>query len=141
MKIKIDGLEGLPEAARQFIKAMTPGRVYAFHGTMGAGKTTFISEVVRQLGSNDEPNSPTFSIVNIYDTREWGRVYHLDCYRIDDDEEALDMGIEDYFDIGNTAFVEWPDRVENFLPDDTIAVSITADDNGERSLTIEDPMA
>ena len=79
MEIRAKDMAELPEAAARFIAAMTPGRVYAFYGRMGAGKTTFISEVVRALGSADEPNSPTFSIVNVYDTDRWGRIYHLDC--------------------------------------------------------------
>lgn len=138
MRIEIRDIGELPRAAREFISGMQPGRVYAFYGPMGAGKTTFISEVVRQLGGGEEANSPTFSIVNVYDTDTWGRIYHLDCYRIEENEEALDMGIEDYFYSGATSFVEWPERVEAFLPDDVVTVNIEVTDSDGRVLRIED---
>lgn len=138
IEIKTDNIEGLENAAREFIGLTKPGRIYAFYGQMGAGKTTFISEVVRQLESDDEANSPTFSIVNVYDTGKWGRIYHLDCYRLEDEEEALDMGIEDYFAAGNTAFVEWPEQVEAFLPEDAVTVKITVTGDGKRVIEIED---
>lgn len=134
MNLVINDIERLPEAAAQFIKEAVPGRVYAFYAPMGAGKTTFISEVCRQLGCGDEPGSPTFSIVNEYDTDTWGRVLHLDCYRINTPEEAFDIGIEEYFSPGNTAFVEWPENVEHFLPENTVTVQIDVDENGRRRL-------
>ena len=137
MEIRIKDIERLPEAAAQFVESMQPGRVYAFYAPMGAGKTTFISEVCRLLGSEDEANSPTFSIVNEYDTEKWGRVYHLDCYRLESEEEAYDIGAEDYFNSGSTCFVEWPERIENLLPVDVVNVTIQVEDNGERLIQIE----
>ena len=136
MEIRIKDIERLPEAAAQFIENMEPGRVYAFYAPMGAGKTTFISEVCRQLESEDDPNSPTFSIVNEYDTEKWGRVYHLDCYRLESEEEAYDIGAEDYFSSGNTCFVEWPENIEGILPDDVVNVAIEVADDGQRLIRI-----
>lgn len=136
MEIKIHDLERLPDAAAQFIETLSPGRVYAFYGSMGAGKTTFISEVCRRLLSSDEASSPTFSIVNEYDTERWGRIYHLDCYRLDSPEEAFDIGVEDYFASGHTSFVEWPEKIEPLLPDDTVRVEITVEPDGGRILKI-----
>lgn len=135
-EIKIKDLSGLTEAAREFVAMAEPGRVYAFYGCMGAGKTTFIAELCRQLGSDDEANSPTFSIVNEYDTKEWGRIYHLDCYRLESEEDGYDIGVEDYFSPGNTCFVEWPERIAGLLPDDTVEVTITVSSDDERKLTV-----
>lgn len=137
MEIRIKDIERLPEAAAQFIEAMEPGRVYAFYAPMGAGKTTFISEVCQQLESDDDPNSPTFSIVNEYETKRWGTVYHFDCYRLENEEDAFDIGAEDYFNSGNTCFVEWPEKIEGILPDDVVNVAIRVEDSGERLILIE----
>ena len=145
-QIHIKDIERLPEAAAQFIKAVEDERearrnrgevlsnVFAFEAPMGAGKTTFISEVCRRLGSDDEAGSPTFSIVNEYDTERWGRVYHLDCYRIESEEEAYETGVEDYFDSGNPCLVEWPDRIGSLLPDDALRVSIAVNPDSSRVL-------
>ena len=140
-EIKIPNEERLPEAAARFIQEAEPGRVYAFRAPMGAGKTTFISEVCRRLDTADEPNSPTFSIVNEYDTLRWGKIYHLDCYRLDSAEEAFDAGIEDYFNSGATCMVEWPERIEELLPDDVIEVSIEVLPDGSRLLKMNPSMA
>lgn len=141
MEIKIKDLTRLPEAAALFIKeysrqvaAGQEAPVFAFYAPMGAGKTTFISEVCRQLGSADETGSPTFSIVNEYDTELWGRVYHLDCYRLESEEEAYDIGAEDYFASGCPCFVEWPERLGSLLPADAVSVKITVGDDGSRTL-------
>lgn len=132
MEIEINGLEGLEDAASRFVEAMTPGRVYAFYGEMGAGKTTLIGEVCRVLGVEDDVSSPTFSIVNEYDTSDGEKLYHFDCYRLDSEEEAMDVGAEEYFYSGNTCFVEWPEKIERLLPDDVIDVHITVLPDGSR---------
>lgn len=142
-ELKIKNIERLPDAAAQFIDRFStlPPRdtmVFAFHAPMGTGKTTFISEVCRILGSDDEASSPTFSIVNEYDTQRWGKVYHLDCYRIDSEEEAFDIGIEDYFYSGRPCFVEWPEKIEALLPHDVIRVEIKETDDGSRILHINE---
>ena len=138
MEIRIKDIERLPEAAAQFVDNVRPGRVYAFYGRMGAGKTTFISEVCRQLGSVDEASSPTFSIVNVYETEKLGTVYHMDCYRLEDEEEAFDAGLEDYFNSGAVCFVEWPERIEGLLPEDAVAVTIDVEADGSRIVRQEE---
>lgn len=147
MEIEIPTPGHLGEAARRFIEAYgsmavrerhPEGLVFAFRAPMGAGKTTFISEVCRRLGCDDEPNSPTFSIANVYDTEGWGKVYHLDCYRLDGEEEAFDAGIEDIFASGCPCFVEWPDNIGGMIPADAVNVEITVAPDGSRILRADD---
>ena len=118
----------------------TSGRVFAFDGPMGAGKTTFIRQLCADLGSEDIVNSPTFAIVNVYDVEQpyQGEVYHFDCYRLKDIREALDFGAEDYLYSGNYCFVEWPDIISSLLPEDTVYIHIVPQENGDRLVTIED---
>lgn len=148
IKIPIDSIERLPEAAAQFIKAVAPGmderkrsgnNIFAFYGPLGAGKTTFIAEVNRQLESFDEANSPTFSIINEYETAKWGKIYHLDCYRIDSDEEALDIGVEEVFQSGSPCFVEWPEKIEGLIPEGAVKVNVCANEDGSRLITADIP--
>lgn len=121
-------MASLPEAAKSFIEAMDDRTVFAFRGEMGAGKTTFITEVCRQLGVEDMANSPSFSIINEYRSDSTAElIYHFDFYRLDSEEEAIEIGTEDYFDSGALCFIEWPERVESLLPGDTVEVSITVD--------------
>lgn len=140
IEIAVPSADALSVAAARFIEIFDVsglrGNVFAFRAPMGAGKTTFISEVCRQLDSSDEPNSPTFSIVNEYDTVRWGRVYHLDCYRLDGEEEAFEAGIEDYFSSGQPCFVEWPERIGSILPDDAVEVEIAVAPDGARKISI-----
>lgn len=109
-------LTELPEIAHKILQSCT-SKTLLFYGPMGVGKTTLIKELTYQLGSMDNVSSPTFSLVNEYASKA-GPIYHFDFYRIRDEEEALDIGIEDYFDSGNWLFVEWPDKIPNFLPSD-----------------------
>lgn len=138
-EIRIKDIERLPEAAAQFVEMFRPDKtgktIFAFHAPMGAGKTTFISAVCRILGSEDEPGSPTFSIVNEYDTEKWGKVYHLDCYRIEGEEEAFETGVEDYFDSGRVCFVEWPEKIGSLLPEDAVRVEISVEEDGSRKMS------
>jgi tRNA threonylcarbamoyladenosine biosynthesis protein TsaE len=115
-------------------------RVFAFDGQMGAGKTTFIKKLCEEMGSTDIVNSPTFAIVNVYDVEHpyRGEVYHFDCYRLKDIREALDFGAEDYLYSGNYCFIEWPEKIESLLPDDTVWIKIVPLENGDRRLVIED---
>lgn len=122
--INLTSLEELPQTAARFIEEMGDDRVFAFIAPMGGGKTTFISEVCRQLGVTDDISSPTFAIVNEYRGTGNRRICHFDCYRIEEDAEALDLGIEDYFYSGDLCLIEWPDRIENFLPDETVIVTL-----------------
>ena len=137
MIIKIDNLDSLPQAAKAFIAAMGDNTVFLFDGEMGAGKTTFISEVCRQLGVSDDTSSPTFAIINEYRSDTTAElIYHFDCYRLKDEEEALDMGAEDYFYSGALCFVEWPDKIAGLLPDDAVRVSISVAPDGGRMVEI-----
>ncbi len=141
-EIRIPDTASLPEAARSFVALMGDQTVYAFHGEMGAGKTTFIRALVEQLGvDSDEANSPSFSIINEYrsDTTA-ALIYHFDLYRLESVEEALEIGVEDYFDSGALCLLEWPERIEPLLPDDTVVVKITVDPaDDSRLLTVNFP--
>lgn len=112
-------------------------RAYAFNAPMGAGKTTFISELCREMGTNDVTNSPTFAIVNVYELINGDEIYHFDCYRLKDIREALDFGAEEYLYSGNYSFIEWPEKIEALLPEDTVYVRITPLENGDRQLVVE----
>ncbi len=127
-------------SALELLKANEPHRVFAFDGAMGAGKTTFIKKLVEQMGSVDIVNSPTFAIVNVYDVEQpyKGEVYHFDCYRLKDLREAMDFGAEEYLYSGNYCFIEWPEKIEALLPDDTVWVKLIPQENGDRLLVIED---
>lgn len=126
-------------SALELLKANEPHRVFAFDGAMGAGKTTFIKKLVEQMGSIDIVNSPTFAIVNVYDVEQpyKGEVYHFDCYRLKDIREAMDFGAEEYLYSGNYCFIEWPEKIEALLPEDTVWVKIEPQENGERRLIID----
>jgi len=124
-EIKIKDIADIDRAAAEFVSLMGQNTVFAFYGTMGAGKTTFINAVCRRLGVDDDSTaSPTFAIVNEYRGKGNRRIYHFDFYRIDSPEEALDFGVEDYFDSGDICFLEWPERIEPLLPDDAVRVDI-----------------
>ena len=132
MEIKINDLEHIREAARQFINAMGDQHVFAFYGHMGAGKTTFIKAICEELGVDDVVTSPTFAIVNEYTAADGIPIYHFDFYRIKKLEEVYDMGYEDYFYSGALCFIEWPELIEEILPDDAVRVSITEQADGSR---------
>lgn len=112
--------------------------VFAFDAPMGAGKTTFIKQLCEELGTEDVVNSPTFAIVNVYDTPSNGEVYHFDCYRLKDIHEAQDFGAEEYLYSGNLCLIEWPDVIAPLLPEDTVYIHIQVLPNGDRLLTIDD---
>ena len=135
--IKVDSLEDLPQAAREFVGMMEDETVYAFYGEMGAGKTTFINQLCKELGvDDDDTNSPSFSIVNEYRSSTTAElIYHFDLYRIEDIDEAFDIGIEDYFDSGALCLIEWPERIEPLLPDDTVVVNIKVNDDKTRAIS------
>ncbi len=111
-------------------------KVVAFHGEMGAGKTTFISALCKALGSTDTVGSPTFSIINQYNTVNGKSIYHMDWYRIKDEEEAIQAGVEDALYSGNVCLVEWPEKAAGLLPDDTLHLCIETIDPQTRWLQI-----
>lgn len=139
--IEIPSLEALPQAAEQFVALMGDETVYAFNGEMGAGKTTFIRQLCRALGvEEDLANSPSFSIINEYRSDTTAELmYHFDLYRLESVDEALEIGVEDYFDSGALCLLEWPERIEPLLPDDTVVVNITVNPDDSRTLTVEIP--
>lgn len=138
--IQIPSLEALPEAVREFMGLMGDNTVFAFYGDMGAGKTTFINELCRALGvDTDDTASPTFALINEYRSDTTAElIYHFDFYRIDDLDEALELGIEDYFDSGAVCLIEWPERITPVLPADTVSVRIRVNDDDSRTLEISE---
>lgn len=126
--------EDIKQAAKQFVDGMGENTVFAFYGKMGAGKTTFIKAVCEQLGVDDTVTSPTFAIVNEYEAAGGRPIYHFDFYRIKKVSEAYDMGCEEYFYSGHPCFIEWPELIEEVLPEETVDVTIEALPDGERRL-------
>lgn len=133
MEIKIDSLSSIHEAAKAFIQAMGDNTVFAFYGKMGAGKTTFVKALCECLDvTEDVVTSPTFAIVNEYRSGSGELIYHFDFYRIKRLEEVYDMGYEDYFYSGALCFIEWPELVEELLPEDAVKVEIVEQEDGTR---------
>lgn len=140
-QISIPSTEALDAAAESFLELMGDYTVYAFDGEMGAGKTTFINALCRALGVEDDPTgSPTFSIINEYRSDTTAElIYHFDLYRIENLEQAFDIGVEDYLDSGALCLIEWPDRIDDILPDDTVRVKIDVNPDGSRMMTVTTP--
>lgn len=138
--IHVNSIEELPEAASKFVETMGDETVYAFYGEMGAGKTTFINALCRRLGVEDDvTNSPSFAIINEYRSDTTAElIYHFDLYRLENIDEALEIGVEDYFDCGALCFLEWPERIADILPDDTVRVDIRVNDDLSRDIIIND---
>ena len=143
MEIIITDIEHIGDAARQFVDIIGDHRVFAFYSSMGAGKTTFIKAICEQLGVEDVITSPTFAIVNEYtlntqhSTLNTQQIFHFDFYRIKRLEEVYDMGYEDYFYSGSICFIEWPELIEELLPDDAVRVTITEQPDGSRTVSME----
>ena len=136
-EIRITSLDKIAEAAREFVAQIGDKRVFAFYGGMGAGKTTFIKAVCEQLGVNDAVTSPTFAIVNEYMRADGDPMYHFDFYRIDKLSEAIEIGLYDYLDSGCLCLMEWPENIEELLPEETLRVSITVNPDQSRTLSWE----
>ena len=137
MEIRIKSIEEIAVAAKEFVAAMGERKVFAFYGKMGAGKTTFIKAVCEELGVEDVINSPTFAIVNEYVDGKGEPVYHFDFYRIKNLQEVMDLGYEDYVYSGHVCFMEWPELIENLLPDDAVKVTIEEEIDGGRVLVVD----
>ena len=134
MEIKINSLDNIHEAAKAFLAGMGTAKVFAFYGKMGAGKTTFIKAICEELGVSDVITSPTFALVNEYTAGNGAAIYHFDFYRIKTLAEVYDMGYEDYFYGGNLCFLEWPELIEEILPEDATKVTITEEADGSRKV-------
>lgn len=126
----------LPDVATRLLQDIGQNRVVLFYGEMGAGKTTLIKEICKAIGVEDTATSPTFSIVNEYQDNEGGSVYHFDFYRIEDETEVLDLGYEDYFFSGSYCFIEWPEKIPNLLPDNTVKVNVEVNQDNNRLISI-----
>lgn len=136
--IEIKDIEDLPRAAAELLEAIGDRNIIALRGKMGAGKTTLVGEMMRQLKMDDEASSPTFAIANEYHSSETGQtVYHFDFYRLESSAEAYDIGIEDYWDSGNLCLMEWTENIEDILPEDTLVVDIEEQADGTRRVVVE----
>lgn len=137
--IIIRDMDGIDEAAGKLLDAIGQRRIVALRGKMGAGKTTLTSAMMRRLKMDDEASSPTFAIVNEYHSSVTGQtVYHFDFYRLESPAEAIDIGVEDYWDSGNLCLMEWTENIGEILPDDTLFVDIEEMDDHSRKITIQD---
>lgn len=134
--ILINDLSGLREAALEFIKQNSEQKIFAFYGSMGAGKTTIIKAICTELGAIDAITSPSFTLVNEYNCTNEKYIYHFDFYRINKAEEVLDFGFEEYIDSGMICFMEWPERIEDLLPENTLKVNISVNDDMSRIIEI-----
>jgi tRNA threonylcarbamoyladenosine biosynthesis protein TsaE len=136
INLKLYDIEKISETARQFLDSTRGFKKFAFYGKMGAGKTTFIIALCKQLGATDIVNSPTFTIINEYRTDNGSLIYHFDFYRIKSPDELLDIGITDYFYEDVYSFIEWPEMAEKLMPDDIVKVYIKEIDENKRELEI-----
>jgi tRNA threonylcarbamoyladenosine biosynthesis protein TsaE len=133
---KLDSLNDVHPLAENLLGSFPAGRVFAFFGEMGAGKTTIIKAVCKVLGVAENVSSPTFALVNEYATGHGMPVYHFDFYRIENEQEAVDIGVDEYFTSGNHCFVEWPEKILHLLPEGTLRVHITVK-NETRIITMD----
>jgi len=129
-------LKQLPQIAQKVIEDSSE-KTLLFYGSMGVGKTTLIKEIVKQLGVDDVVSSPTFSLVNEYQSRNGETIYHFDFYRIHNEEEALDIGIEDYFYNNDWCFIEWPEKVKNLLPLNAVEIHLSLNNDEARNILIK----
>lgn len=123
MRLESNSLDDLSKIASEII-GFSQERVFCFYGEMGAGKTTLVNRIIEVLGAEDDGSSPTFSIVNEYESDKNGTIYHFDFYRLNSEEEAYDIGYEDYVYSGNYCFIEWPEKIENLLPESYVRIDI-----------------
>mgnify|MGYP003564704064 CR=1 FL=1 len=135
-KLTIRSLSELPLVARQFVNITEGSRKYAIYGEMGVGKTTFIKAVCHELGASDVVSSPSFAIINEYQTQSGTLIFHFDLYRIRDKKELFDLGYEDYFYSNAYVFIEWPENAEEILPEDILRVEIIESEDGIRHISI-----
>jgi tRNA threonylcarbamoyladenosine biosynthesis protein TsaE len=131
----ITSIKALGSTAHKLIEQFPGQRVFALYGKMGAGKTTFIQAICRQLDTPDNVTSPTFALINEYKTRSGNSIFHFDFYRIKDMEEVFDLGYEDYFYSGNYCLIEWPELIEPLLPQDYVEVSIEVNEEEARIIS------
>ncbi len=137
MKLTVHGTNQLPQAALDFLAATNQAAgIFAFYGEMGAGKTSFIKAICEAMGIKDVINSPTFAIINEYTKPSGEPVYHFDFYRLKKEQEAFDIGCDDYFSSGCTCFIEWPEKIGTLLPDNSTRVEITVQPDESRTIEL-----
>jgi tRNA threonylcarbamoyladenosine biosynthesis protein TsaE len=136
MEILIKDKRHLPAAAKELLNKIPDKKIFAFYGTMGAGKTTIIKAICNYLGAVDIVSSPTFTLVNEYRTADGESLFHMDFYRIRKQEEVFDFGIEEYLTGDSYCFMEWPELIEELLPPETVRVKISIDNNEQRILSV-----
>ncbi len=134
MNLTINTLDEIGVVAKRFVASMGDKKIFAFYGKMGVGKTTFIKAVCEEMGVKDVVNSPTFAIVNEYLDGKGDTIYHFDFYRIESEKEVFDIGFDEYLDSGNLCFIEWPELVEDFLPDQTVNIYMEETSDGTRTI-------
>jgi tRNA threonylcarbamoyladenosine biosynthesis protein TsaE len=135
-ELEIQSLDTIHKTAQEFIELIGKNTVFAFNGKMGAGKTTFIKAICEVMGVKETVNSPTFSIVNEYESADGRIIFHFDCYRINKVQEALDFGAEEYLYSGNLCFIEWSENIAPILPESIVNVNIEETENGKRKITL-----
>ena len=140
--INVKSLDEIGAAAQEFVQYISSSdlqsNIFAFFGQMGAGKTTFIKALCRELGVSDDVNSPTFTIVNEYRAAKGFPIYHFDFYRINRISEAYDIGMDEYFSGEGLCLIEWPEKIRELLPDDCFQVFVYVDEEGNRTIRIDD---
>ena len=134
----IEDVTVIPTVAKQFLEDHPQGKVFAFDAEMGVGKTTFIAGLLKAMGINELEGSPTYSLVNVYDSVMFGKIYHFDVYRLKNQIEAFDIGIEEMFYSGGICFVEWPEKVIDLLPENTIWVYLRRNEDNSRTITVKE---
>jgi len=135
MILSVKNISELPEAAKQILSFAQDKKIFCFYGELGAGKTTLIKVICKELKAKDSGSSPTYGLVNEYETSEGNTLYHFDFYRIKNETEAFDFGFEEYLHSGNYCFIEWPEKIERLLPKDYVKVEIEVKE-GERIISI-----
>ncbi|MFY0651070.1 MAG: tRNA (adenosine(37)-N6)-threonylcarbamoyltransferase complex ATPase subunit type 1 TsaE [Cyclobacteriaceae bacterium] len=136
MTFTYSGLDEVNVAAGKLIEHCSEYDIWIFQGQMGAGKTTLIKSICRQMGVADNVSSPTFSLLNVYQTEKAEEMYHFDFYRIKDEMEAVDIGCDEYFYSGNHCFIEWPEKIPSLIPDRFTKISINLGKENEREISI-----
>jgi tRNA threonylcarbamoyladenosine biosynthesis protein TsaE len=138
MKITIENTDQMPGAAKEFVRSTEKLNIFAFYGSMGAGKTTLIKAICNRLGSIDTVTSPSFTLINEYRTHNGDVLYHFDFFRIKTQEEVFDFGFEEYLASGRKCFIEWPEKIESLLPEETVKVYITVKPDLTRILEVSE---
>ena len=135
MQLTIQSLQTIQETAKAFLEQTKDKSIIAFYGEMGVGKTTFIKALCKELQITDQASSPTFALINEYKTQQADSIFHFDFYRIEDIEEVFDFGYEEYFYSGNLCLIEWPEKIQELLPDNCLEVRMTENRDKTRTLS------